>query len=573
VLFDILSEMKEGPEVRSFLRRRKNLVMTLLGVGLFYLLALAGTFAVVWQNASHKTEALLDYAESDLRDTVDEVVDAVLANVGLALAEHLGAARPTPFDEVDRLAKAYNVDEISIVNRAGIVIGTNDPSAQGLDMAHFSDRTAEFMVLTNGQTSVYSQKFRFSATDSLLFRKYLGIAFPHGDGFVEVGYDERRLARTFRKMIGGLLSKWCIGETGFYICAEHAFSLVAVPAPGHPDIVDRKLADLGFELFDIPREDGRTFVQTIFGKRCYCRHFIYGRHRLFSVLPAEEFYGPAIQSVMSAAAVLLIVFFVFGYAIGRMVSQQRRIDDMRKAEDERREKDLAMAKTIQLSALPVVSPDSPDCRIFAKMVTAREVGGDFYDFYRLPNGEILFLVADVSGKGIPAALFMMRAKAIVRAAVFEHPGDLAAAVRFANENLSDHNDAEMFVTAWIGVFDCKTGEIAYVNAGHNPPLIKRADGSVEWVRERSGIVLAAIGGASYRVHVCRLEPGDSILLYTDGVSEAMNVEGELYGEERLEAMLKRSGRQFVTEVEADLAAFSEGAEQSDDITMLALGRL
>ena len=343
--------------------------------------------------------------------------------------------------------------------------------------------------------------------------------------------------------------------------------------PGHPEVLDKNLLDIGMNIFDIPESDDETFVQTIFGQRCYCRHFIYAQHRMYSILPADEFYGPALQSAMVAAAVLLIVFFVFGYVIGHMVSQSRRIAELHAMEEGRRVKDLAMDKTIQASALPLVFPEEPDYRVFAKMLTAREVGGDFYDFSLLPNGKVMFLVADVSGKGVPAALFMMRAKAIVRSAVFERLGDLAGAVRLANENLSDNNDAEMFVTAWIGVFDRATGEITYVNAGHNPPLVKRADGSVEWVRERGGLALAAMTGVPFREHVCRLAPGDSMFLYTDGVTEAMNRAAELYGEDRLEATLKRASRKFVAEVEADVAAFTAGAEQSDDITMLALDYL
>jgi len=558
---------------KNFARGRKGVFATLVGIVIFYFLALAGTFAVVWSSAEHKTEAMLDYAESDVRDTVDEVIDAVLVNVGVAIVDHLKSAHPMPFDEMRRLANAYNVDELNVISREGVIIGTNDPSVMGWDMAHDCAETAAFMVLTNDSTGVLSQKFRRSASDPSIVRKYFGVAFPKGDGYIQVGYDERRLDKSFAQMVGGLLSKWRIGETGYYISADKAYSRVVVPVPDNPEAFDKSLFDLGIDLFAIPKDEGETFEQTLFGKRCYCRHFIYGRHRLFSVVPAEEFYGPALRYVMTAGAVLLIVFFVFGYVIGHMVSQQRRIEDLRKAEDERREKDLAMAKTIQTSALPVVFPDEPDFKIFAKMVTAREVGGDFYDFYVRPDGKIVFLIADVSGKGIPAALFMMRAKAIIRASVFERPDSISTALKIANDNLADHNDAEMFVTAWVGVYDRTTGMIAYVNAGHNPPLVKRADGSVEWIRGKGGLVLAAMGGVSYRSGRCKLEKGDSLFLYTDGVSEAMSTANEQYGEARLEAALKKSSRLFVSEIGDDVAAFTVGAEQSDDITMLAFDRL
>ena len=558
-----------------FTRRGERLGVTLAGVGAFYVLALAGTFAAVWMNAAHKTEALLDYAASDLRDKADEVVDAVLANVGVAIVDHLGAARPMAVDEVQRLARDYNVDEISIVNRRGIIIGSNDPSAEGLDMSRYCDTTAEFMVLTNGTTQIFSQKFRRSESDRSVVRKYLGIPFPFGDGFVQVGYDERRLARLFRQTFGGMLSKWRIGETGFYLCADKAYSIVAVPVPDHPEAFDRNLMSIGMSIFDIPASEDETFVQKIFGKRCYCRHFLYARHRMYSVVPADEFYVPALQSATVAAAVLLIVFFVFGYVIGRMVSQGRRISELRALEDFRREKDLAMAKSIQTNALPSHFPPYPDLAdridIFARMITAKEVGGDFYDFYFSGQRKLALVIADVSGKGIPAAMFMMRAKATIQSCLKSGQG-IVEAVGKANHRLAKDNDANMFVTAWIGVVDLVTGETEFVNAGHNPPLVKRADGTVEYLKAKSGPPLAVMDGVTYRRQSLSLRPGDGILLYTDGVTEAADRAGAQYGEDRLLRTMRgllgaRDAEELIGGVLKDVALFSDGAEQSDDITL------
>ena len=548
----------------------------LSGVLLFYCIALAGTFAVVWQNAEHKTEALLDYAATDLRDKVDEVVDAVLANVGVAIADHLGSAHPMTGGEMQRLAKDYNIDEICVVDRSGIIIGSNDPSAEGLDMSRFSGTTAEFMVLTNGETRIFSQKFRRSESDHSVVRKYLGVAFPEGDGYIQVGYDERRLAKLFRQTFGGLLSKWRIGETGFYICADKAYSRVAVPVPGYPEMFDMNLMDLGMSLFDIPKSEGETFVQEIFGRRCYCRHFIYARHRMYSILPAAEFYGPAMQSAMVAAAVLLIVFFVFGYVIGHMTSQNRRIAELRALEDERREKDLAMAKSIQTNALPSRLPPYPNLAdridIFARMITAKEVGGDFYDFYFAGSGKLALVIADVSGKGIPAALFMMRAKATVQSYLKSGLG-IVEAVGKANHRLTENNDANMFVTMWIGIVDLATGEVDYVNAGHNPPLVKRADGSVGYLTAKSGPPLAVMDGVEFRRQSLALGPGDGLLLYTDGVTETTNRAEELYGEDRLLRTMQgllgaRDAESLIDGVLKSVGAFADGAEQADDITLL-----
>ena len=548
----------------------------LSGVMLFYCLALAGTFAVVWRSAAHKTEALLDYAATDLRGKVDEVVDAVLANVGVAIADHLGAAHPMTVDEMRRLAKDYNIDEICVIDRRGIIIGSNDPTAEGLDMSRFSGTTAEFMVLTNGVTRLFSQKFRRSESDHSVVRKYLGVAFPNGVGYIQVGYDERRLAKLFRQTFGGLLSKWRIGETGFYICADKAYSRVAVPVPGYPEMFDKNLMDIGMSLFDIPKSENETFVQEIFGRRCYCRHFVYAKHRMYSVLPAEEFYGPAMQSVMVAAAVLLIVFFVFGYIIGHTTSQSRRIAELRALEDARREKDLAMAKSIQTNALPSRFPPYPSfvdrIDIFARMITAKEVGGDFYDFYFAGSGKLALVIADVSGKGIPAALFMMRAKATIQSHLKSGLG-IVEAIGKANRRLTENNDANMFVTAWVGIVDLATGAVEFVNAGHNPPLVKRADGSVAYLTAKSGPPLAVTDGVEYRPQSLTLGRGDGLLLYTDGVTEATNRADELYGEDRLLQTMRgllgaRDAASLIDGIRKSVGAFADGAEQADDITLL-----
>ena len=568
--------MKLGFRFRLPPRNGRNVGVSLMGIGMFYFLALAGTFAVVWLNAAHKTEALLDYADSDLRDKADEVVDAVLANVGVAIVDHLGAAHPMAGDDVRQLAKDYNVDEISVVNRRGIIIGTNDPTAEGLDMSRYCGTTAEFMVLTNGTTRIFSQKFRRSESDHGVVRKYLGIAFPGGEGYVQVGYDERRLAKLFRQTFGGMLSKWRIGETGFYLCADKAYSIVAVPVPDHPEAFDQNLMNIGMNIFDIPKSEDKTFVQKVFGKRCYCRHFIYARHRMYSVVPAAEFYGPALQSVIAAAAALLIVFFVFGYVIGHMVSQGRRITELRALDDARREKDLTMAKSIQTNALPSRFPPYPNLAdqidIFARMITAKEVGGDFYDFYFAGSKKLALVIADVSGKGIPAALFMMRAKATIQSFLKAGLG-IVEAIEKANHRLATGNETNMFVTAWVGVVDLATGEVEYVNAGHNPPLVKRADGSVEYLRPRSGPPLAAVDGVAYRRQALALGPGDGLLLYTDGVTEATDRSAALYGEDRLLRTMKdnlgvRDEAALIAGLEKDVFAFADGAEQADDITML-----
>ena len=206
------------------------------------------------------------------------------------------------------------------------------------------------------------------------------------------------------------------------------------------------------------------------------------------------------------------------------------------------------------------------------MITAKEVGGDFYDFFFCGPNRLALVIADVSGKGVPAALFMMRAKVTIQSHLKSGLG-IVEAVEKTNHRLSTHNDAGMFVTAWIGIVDLTTGELEYVNAGHNPPLLKRVAGSVEYLKARSGLALAAMDGVSYRRQSLTLGPGDGLLLYTDGVTEAQNGAGAFYGEERLIRTMRtllgaRDAETVIGGVQKDVEIFAGGTEQADDITFL-----
>lgn len=248
--------------------------------------------------------------------------------------------------------------------------------------------------------------------------------------------------------------------------------------------------------------------------------------------------------------------------------------------ESRMDSELAAARSVQESALPRTFPPFPDIPafdVYASMNAAKEVGGDFYDFFLVSDGcgpdsgKIAFVVADVSGKGMPAALFMMKAKALLHEAV-ESDAELGAAVAEANRQLVEGNDAGMFVTAWVGVLDYGTGHVNYVNAGHNPPLMRRG-GGWEWLTEKSGLPMGLFE-LPYETHGLDCEPDSALLLYSDGVTEAMNVDGALYGENRLEivanANTEKHPEALVKAVRADVAAYAQGAEQSDDITILAI---
>ena len=248
-----------------------------------------------------------------------------------------------------------------------------------------------------------------------------------------------------------------------------------------------------------------------------------------------------------------------------------------------READLNIAKNIQSSTLPYVFPPFPEHKefeLFASMNAAKEVGGDFYDFYMIDDSTLGFLIADVSGKSIPGAMFMMTAKTVIKS-LAESGMPPADVFTRANEKLCEGNDAEMFVTAWLGYLDLKTGLVRVANAGHNPPVLIR-DGKAEYVKLKPGLMLAGMDGVHYKEQTVQLVKGDMLYLYTDGVTEAMDEDEEQYGEERLRKLLSfgenypaPSGENGVAgavcdAVIADVRKFTDGAEQSDDITMLCV---
>ena len=246
------------------------------------------------------------------------------------------------------------------------------------------------------------------------------------------------------------------------------------------------------------------------------------------------------------------------------------------AEKERIGAELDIAKNIQASMLPCIFPafpERPEFDIYATMEPAKEVGGDFYDFFMVDDTHLAIVMADVSGKGVPAALFMVIGKTLIK----DHttPGrDLGKVFTEVNQLLCESNSEELFITAFEGVLDLVTGEFVYVNAGHEMPFICKAGGDFEPYKIRAGFVLAGMEGMKYRAGSTRLEPGDKIFQYTDGVTEATNLKNELYGMNRLGAILNKvkggTPNDILPAIKKDIDEFVGDADQFDDITMLCL---
>lgn len=234
--------------------------------------------------------------------------------------------------------------------------------------------------------------------------------------------------------------------------------------------------------------------------------------------------------------------------------------------------ELSIATAIQMNIMPKDFPDESEfCAIYASMHPAKEVGGDFYDFFIVDDTHRAVVIGDVSGKGVPAALFMAITKTLIKdhAQLGVEPEMVFKKV---NHKLCKNNEMGMFVTCWIGIANTETGEFQYVNAGHNPPLLRRNGGDYEYLRSKPGLVLAAFEDFDYTVETTYLKPGDKLLLYTDGVTEAVDANNYQYGEERLARYLnhhKDDGvRETIEGLVADVNSFVGDVEQFDDMTML-----
>ena len=266
----------------------------------------------------------------------------------------------------------------------------------------------------------------------------------------------------------------------------------------------------------------------------------------------------------------------FAGAFSNMLTELK--DHIERQKDMKRiERELDLARNIQLSMLPGSEHDenSDDDRheLAPFLLPAKEVGGDFYDFFKIDNDHLCVVIGDVSGKGVAAALFMMVARIILRTTT-KNLKSIVDAFNRTNFALAKRNKLNMFVTVWAGIIDLRTGHIDFASAGHNPPAIRHSDGSVEFIKSKAGLVMAAMEETIYKPQTYDLKQGDTLFLYTDGVTEATNSNNVLFGDNRLLATLKMGGERSTADtctlVKKEIDNFVQDAPQFDDITMLAI---
>ncbi|MBR5368748.1 MAG: SpoIIE family protein phosphatase [Lachnospiraceae bacterium] len=584
------------------------------------------TYISLSDRSEENTKNLVRSNVEDVSKDINEMIDLIVLD---ALDEWVPDAVPSanledPEDYSNWLHENYYGygAEINIVNDKGIIIASSVPEYIGFDM-HSGEQAAEFLCLLDGSKEVYTQDLRGTTFDDTVVMKYNGKRFPDGSGFLQLGLTYESYLDEIKNQAEYSATNRRIGENGHLIISDESHVIFN---SYHNEYTDKTLEDAGIVIESGKDYDYEDVRCDVFGEPSYVNINKTNGVYIIGVYPVKEAITSVntmlLASVLLEAVVFSILFVALIILLRKLIVKNmvkvndalnlitegnldERIEvrdtyefdvlstDINATVDKLKEyiaeaaaridADLEVAKAIQSSTLPSVFPPFPErneFELFASMNAAKEVGGDFYDFYMLGNDTLGFLIADVSGKSIPGAMFMMTGKTIIKGLA---ESGLAPADVFtrANDKLCEGNDAELFITAWMGYVDLTNGLVHVANAGHNPPILIR-DGKAEYIVLKPGLMLAGMEGTRYMEQTLQLQKGDILYLYTDGVTEAMDGEERLYGEDRLRELLsfgenypEPSGSNGIAGavcelVTADIERFVRGAEQSDDITMLCV---
>lgn len=555
----------------------------------------------------------------DILDASDENL-LLLAEVAKYSIEHPESVAddngkiPMGNDLMDSICELYGLNDTLVVDKKGIIKYSSYREFVGYDMAS-GEQSAEFLCLLDGTESLV-QAYGPISYDSAVYRKFAGVPLD-GGGFVQVSYDAERFRKDIDEDVLNITKNRHVGENGYIMIISDDGDIVSSP---YLETLGHNLGEYGISIERIAaRMNDEPFTDEFAGEVHNCLGSQVEGYFIFAVMPQSETLlsrNTAIAMTTVMESVIFVAMFLMIYGLLRHLVINN-INDVAESLDKiadgdldvivdvrgnkefdslsdginttvatlkqhiadeaaRIDAELEYAKTIQRNALPSVFPPFPerdDFEIYASMTPAKEVGGDFFDFELMDNTRLGFCIADVSGKGIPAALFMMRAKTLIKN--FGLAGFSADEILWrVNNELCENNESGMFVTCWLAILNTETGELQYSSAGHNPPLICRSGGEYEYIRGKNGFVLAGMENTKYRSETICLSPGDRLYLYTDGVTEATSTENELFGEDRLKQSLdklrKSSTDETCSGIYSDIGDFVGSAPQFDDITMLSL---
>ena len=571
------------------------------------------TYILQTRFSDSNNEALLSLNINDVKADIEDASDENLLTLARGVARDINAAAEIGFDLLTEICAQPGNDfsEINIVDKRGIITHSTTPQFHGFDMSG-GEQSGEFMVLLEG-TKELVQSYQPISKDGT-YMKYAGVALS-GGGFVQVGYDAERFRQDIDAQVVGVTRNRHVGENGFIIIAGDDWSIVSDPNNNE----GQNLNKTGIRIDSQSMPENTRFECSVYGEDCYFMYALTEGYYIIAVEPKSEVlfsrdlsvYVTVFMEILVFAALFILVYLlikklvvenihkinsVLGEITGGNLNvsvEVRTNEEFVSLSDDinstvitlkgyiaeaaaRLDKELEVAKVIQASSLPGVFPPYPDrtdFEIFATMEPAKEVGGDFYDFYLLDGNRLAFLIADVSGKGITAAMFMMKAKTLIKDYA-EKERDAASILTRANDALCEGNEAVMFVTCWMGILDFDKNTVTFANAGHNAPLVRHKNGGFEYFKSPPGFVLGGMEGIQYQGGELSLSPGDEIFFYTDGVTEATDENDELYGEDRLLSILNALGpasaKDICKGVKADVDLFVGSAPQFDDITMLSL---
>ncbi len=578
-----------------------------------FLITSSFTFILQTGSCTDSVRRQLSTVIDDVKKDVNDASDLNLLAVTRRIAAEIERSEKITQETLLRIAGWNEVSEINIVSAENIITDSTNPIFLGYDMAS-GEQSEVFGELLTRENEIV-QGYQPMAYDETVSRKYAGVKFNRRPGYVQVGYDSAHFHEDFYLRIESASQNKHIGKQGGVVVLGN-----------NAIFVSDKLTDLDLDAerlgYILDGHEGyELYTMELNGTEYYCMYDQTEGVRVLALYPYEEatfnrdialYLNSFLQIIVFAVLFILIYLLIKIKVVNSVQKVNARLAeitngnlnvvvDVRDSQEfyslsddinatvntlkryiqeasDRINVELEYARNIQASALPSLEPhfvNRKDFEIYATMDPAKEIGGDFYDFYMIDDSHLAFTVADVSGKGIPGAMFMMTSKTMLRN-VADTGLPVEQIMTTANEKLCENNDANMFVTVWLGILDLKSGHVEYANAGHNPAWIRRADGTFEMLPTKPGLVLAAMEGIKYRKQEFDLYPGDTLFLYTDGVTDATNASEELFGNDRLLEGLNQSYHSdedlkvFLTGVKKEVDNFVQDAPQFDDITMMAI---
>ena len=557
-----------------------------------------------------------------LKSQLQEVSEGVFYNSDIVFTSpsiYLESSEQDP--EEERLTNTFTMFLSTYwyyIDNNGKVIYTNDDAMRGKN-ASADPELDQFSDIYSGKETSYSANQEISPKDfkSKTWDKLVVLPFSE-NRYVVLKYAPKEYYHVMDDFVKRLCNFESVGANGTNLIVRQDGTIVS------PEIGARSHEDFRSSSVDIERllslsDSDKLFVVTINDTAYYALYTQVEGYYAISLIPRDEVVGNLV-AIMGITAIMVLVLLTIIFLRLNSLTKRLIVNNIEtvneglaeitsgnlnteinvrenlefnqlsdginatvsslkgyiQRESERFEQELDLARSIQTSAMPNVFPPFPerhDFDIFASMKPAKQVGGDFYDFFFITDSQLVFLTADVSDKGIPAAMFMMKAKTIIKS-LAQSQLSVENVIATANNILCEDNSADMFVTLWIGILNTNTGMLSYVNAGHCKPLIRREGGEFEYVTGGVDFVVAGEEDVPYHEKSLTLKKGDALFLYTDGVTEAVNTGDELFGEERLKAALNKekalSSAAICAQVSNELSAFSQNAPQADDITMLAV---